>query len=38
MDRREMDVGICWESQKETNHCEDLDLNGRIILKWILEN
>jgi hypothetical protein len=28
---------IFWESQKERDHWEDLDVGGRIILEWILE-
>jgi hypothetical protein len=24
-----------WESQKERDHYEDLDVDGRTILKWI---
>jgi predicted transglutaminase-like protease len=28
---------VWWENQKKTNHQEDLDVDGRIILKWILE-
>jgi hypothetical protein len=28
---------ILVESQKERNHKEDLDVGGRIILKWIVE-
>jgi hypothetical protein len=35
--RRGMHVGFWWESQKERDHYEDLDLCGRIILRWILE-
>jgi hypothetical protein len=27
---------VCTESQKEIDH-EDVDVNGRIILKWIIE-
>jgi hypothetical protein len=26
-----------WESRKERDHWEDLDVGGRIILEWILE-
>jgi hypothetical protein len=35
--RREMHIGYWWESQKERDHCEDQDLGGWTILKWILE-
>jgi hypothetical protein len=27
-------VGFWWESQKEGDHLEDLDVDGRLILKW----
>jgi hypothetical protein len=30
-------VGFWWENQKEGDHLEDLELGGRIILKWILD-
>jgi hypothetical protein len=32
-----MHIGFWWEDQKERNHKEDLDIRGRIILKWVLE-
>jgi hypothetical protein len=32
-----MHVGFLWESQKERNHWEDVDVGGIIILKWMLE-
>jgi hypothetical protein len=35
--RRGMHIGYWWESQKERDHKEDLDVGGRIILKWILD-
>jgi hypothetical protein len=35
--RRGMHVGFWWEIQKERDHSEVLDVDGRIILKWILE-
>jgi hypothetical protein len=37
MVRREMHGGLWWESQKERDHQEGLNIGGRIILKWILE-
>jgi hypothetical protein len=37
MRRRVMHIGLRWESQKEIDHEEDLDVGGRIILKLILE-
>jgi hypothetical protein len=27
-----------WESQKEIDHYEDLDIRGMIMFKWILRN
>jgi hypothetical protein len=35
--RRGMHIGYWWESQKERDHWEDQDVDGRTILKWILE-
>jgi hypothetical protein len=32
-----MHVGFWWESQKERDNYKDLDVGGRIILKWILD-
>jgi hypothetical protein len=32
-----MHTGFWWENQKERYHYEDLDIGGRIILKWTLE-
>jgi hypothetical protein len=37
MGRREMHIGFCCESQKERDHQEDISVDGRIILRWILE-
>jgi hypothetical protein len=28
-------IGCWWESQKERDHCEDQDVGGWTILKWI---
>lgn len=28
---------VWWENQKVRDHYEDLDINGRIVLKWLLE-
>jgi hypothetical protein len=33
--RREMDRVFCWGNLEERNHCEDLGVDGRIILKVI---
>jgi hypothetical protein len=33
----EEDIGYWWERQKERDHCEDQDIGGWTILKWILE-
>jgi hypothetical protein len=35
--RRRIHTGFCWESQKERDPYEDLDVGGRVILKWILD-
>jgi hypothetical protein len=35
--RRGMHMGFWSESQKEGDHRKDLDVGGRIILKWIVE-
>jgi hypothetical protein len=32
-----MHTGFWWVHQKEGNHLEDLDVVGRIILKWALK-
>jgi hypothetical protein len=37
MGRRGIHTGFLWESQKQRDHYEDLDVSGRIILKCILE-
>jgi hypothetical protein len=37
MGGRGMHIGYWWESQKERGHCEDQNVGGWIILKWILE-
>jgi hypothetical protein len=35
--RRGMHIGYWWDSQKESDHCEDQDVGGWTILKLILE-
>jgi hypothetical protein len=35
--RGEMHIGFWWDSRKERDHYEDLDVGGRLILEWILE-
>jgi hypothetical protein len=37
MGRRGMHIKFWWESQKERDHHENLDVGGRIILERILE-
>jgi hypothetical protein len=34
---RRMDMRFWWESRKERDHYEDLDVGGRIILRWMLD-
>jgi hypothetical protein len=36
-EEKKMHAGLWWESQKERINWEDLDVDGRIMLKWILE-
>jgi hypothetical protein len=36
MERKGMHKGVRWESQKERDHWEDLEVGGRIILRWLL--
>jgi hypothetical protein len=39
MGRIKMHVGFLWESQKERDQWEELEVGGRIlIMKWVLEN
>jgi hypothetical protein len=37
MGRRGMHIGFWWESRKERDHYENLYVDGRLILEWILE-
>jgi hypothetical protein len=36
-ERREMHTRFWWENQIDRSHYEDLDLDGRILLKLILQ-
>ena len=33
----EMHIGFWWGDLRERDHMEDLGLDGRIILKWVLK-
>jgi hypothetical protein len=33
-----LQTGFQWGDMRERNHLEDLGIDGRIILKWILKN
>jgi hypothetical protein len=35
---REIYIGFWWEDLKETDHLEDLGVDGRVILKWVFSN
>jgi hypothetical protein len=35
MGRKEMHKGFSWESLREIDHSQDLDMDGRIILKCV---
>jgi hypothetical protein len=37
MGKRGMRIGFWLESHMERDHTDDLDIGGRIILRWILE-
>jgi hypothetical protein len=30
-------IGVCWGNVREGDHLEDPSVNGRIILKWVLQ-
>jgi hypothetical protein len=36
MERKDCIGGILWERQKESDHIEDLDVGGMIMLNWAL--
>jgi hypothetical protein len=33
-----MHAGFLWKNQNEDDHHEDLDIDGRVILQWILQD
>jgi hypothetical protein len=37
IEKRGMHIGFLWESQKGRDHEEDVDIDGKMILKWIFE-
>jgi hypothetical protein len=37
VERGEIHTGLSWRSQKERDHQDDIDVDCRIILRWILE-
>jgi hypothetical protein len=37
MGRRRMNIRLWFEHHKERGHCKDVEVGGRIILKWISE-
>jgi hypothetical protein len=34
---KKMHRRFCWEGHEERDNCEDVDVGGRMILKWVLE-
>ena len=38
MGRREVHTGFWWRNLREGDHLENPSVDGRIILKWILES
>jgi hypothetical protein len=36
--REEVYAGFWWGNLRERDHLKDLDVNGRIIIRWIFRN
>jgi len=38
LEREELHIGFWWADLRKGDHLVDLDVNGKIILKWIFKN
>jgi hypothetical protein len=37
MGKSRVNIGFCWENLRERSQIEYLDVDGRIILKWVFD-